>query len=182
MWPALIAAGAGLAGSWFSAKSHQKTNQQQVDPSREQMDFQERMSSTAHQREVADLRAAGLNPILSANSGASTPGGSMAVVSNPYASMPSEMATSAKNFMDMAVNREVIKSQRAQQTLSLAQAGLANANAAKVVAEIPKSQLYGKFAGGVMKGLDFLNNGYVSSVRWLAQKTANINLPRFAKG
>lgn len=47
-----------------------------------QMEFQERLSSSAHQREVKDLQAAGLNPILSANSGATTPNGAMANGSN----------------------------------------------------------------------------------------------------
>ena len=43
-----------------------------------QMQFQAEMSNTAHQREVEDLIKAGLNPVLSANYGASTPNGAMA--------------------------------------------------------------------------------------------------------
>ncbi len=59
--------------------------------------FQAQMSRTSHQREVADLRAAGLNPILSATggAGASTPGGAMATLPN-FSALALVKATTAK--------------------------------------------------------------------------------------
>lgn len=59
---------------------------QNIHESRQNRRFQRDMSNTAHQREVADLRAAGLNPILSARlGGSSTPGGSAAHLQNSQA-------------------------------------------------------------------------------------------------
>lgn len=48
-----------------------------------QRDFQERMSSTAHQREVEDMKKAGLNPLVREGGGSSTPPGAMPDIANP---------------------------------------------------------------------------------------------------
>lgn len=77
----LGAAAIGAIGSFLGAKEARDTS---LEVAREQMDFQERMSSTAHQREIIDLKAAGLNPILSGTggAGASSPPGAMPPISN----------------------------------------------------------------------------------------------------
>lgn len=142
-----------IGSSFFSAKSAKDTNKQQMDLSQQQMEFQREMSNTAHTREVADLRNAGLNPILSANHGASSPSGSMAVLSNPYDTLANDAVNSAKQYAEQSLNKELIKTQKANQTATYAQANLSNAQAMSLVAQQPQKDFWKQIwqgAGGVL--------------------------------
>lgn len=65
-----------------NARMQQDANNTNIEIARQNREWQASMANTAHQREVADLRAAGLNPILSATggSGAASPAGNAATV------------------------------------------------------------------------------------------------------
>lgn len=95
--PAIAAGGAILGGLASSAFGNYQ--------SKKQMEFQKEMSSTAHQREVEDLRKAGLNPILSSSrGGSSTPPGAQASSPDFAQSVHSALqAMAVKSTMD--VNR-----------------------------------------------------------------------------
>lgn len=87
-----------------------EANEMNLQIARESMDFEERMSSTAHQRAVNDLREAGLNPVLAAAQPASTPQGKTATMENEMAAG----INSAMSFMQIAKQHAEVRNINAE--------------------------------------------------------------------
>jgi hypothetical protein len=108
--PAILAAAVGAGSNLLGAHLQNKANKA---ASARQMEFQERMSSSAYQRGMADMKKAGLNPILAySKGGASTPGGSTYQAQNigAAATAGAQTAANASNISAQAeINRNNAK-------------------------------------------------------------------------
>lgn len=116
-----------LGMDWYNTTSANEAARKMAEA---QMRFQERMSSTAFQRQMADMQAAGLNPMLAAQQGgASTPGGASAQVFKQQTFDNTQAALNGQSARQL---------QRSQSVASLGAAEASYAQSAKSTAELGK--------------------------------------------
>lgn len=178
----MFSALAGLAAAGLGYLGNERANASNSAMAQRQMDFQERMSNTQYQRAMADMRVAGLNPILAyKQGGAGTPSGASATMTNSAsAAMDAFSKTTASavalkqnnaaiNLMaDQAYNQKMQAMEsiaRRNKTLAETQSAVHNAVAARMRNEILRAGLDSEKNKGNIKSslpilqyLDILTN------------------------
>lgn len=100
---ALIGMGSDVIGGLFGRSGQQDANRMNAMLAREDRAWKERMSNTAVQRRMLDMRKAGINPILAGKFDATTPAGSLATMGNPNANLAANLAGSGDRAISSAI-------------------------------------------------------------------------------
>jgi len=190
---ALAGPAAGALGQYFGQREANETNIRLQDSAnatnkeeaQKNRDFQMFMSNTAHQREMYDLRKAGINPLLTAGGGgASTPAG--ATASTSAAKVENELGGAIASAMEakrlglaIDMQKEEINNMKKSGALTDAQKDKAKMETAVMRKDLPKSELineaYETILGPAVEGLRYIKGKTQTSPK-------NDNLESYKKG
>lgn len=164
----LVAGGGAIGGGLLGAQGAQAANATSWRIASENRDWMERMSNTAHQREVSDLRAAGLNPILSAGGGgAGTPSPASPVMQNRLAPLGEGVAAASGKVMEALRSKAEVANTVASTAKTLqdvkvgqAQQGLIEANTATAKSQAITAGTTAKLMGSAGDALDWVKKSF----------------------